>query len=87
MAEKEANEIGKKFMNSSDVVGDMSRVYGTDLSSVHIHTGEDAGNQTAQRGVDAFSTGNDVFFARGAFNPSDSASRGLLAHELAHSMQ
>ena len=87
MAEKEANEIGKKFMNSSDVVGDMSRAYGTDLSSVRIHTGEDAGNQTAQRGVDAFSTGSDVFFARGAFNPSDSASRGLLAHELAHSMQ
>jgi hypothetical protein len=37
--------------------------------------------------VDAFSTGKDVFFARGAFNQSDPASRGLLAHELSHSMQ
>ena len=33
-AEREANDIGKKFMNSSDVVGDMSRAYGADLSSV-----------------------------------------------------
>ena len=40
-----------------------------------------------ERGVDAFSTGKDIFFARGAFDRSDPASRGLLAHELSHSMQ
>lgn len=86
-AEKEANEIGTRFMNSSDVVGDMSREFGRDLSSVRIHADGDADSRAAQRGVDAFSTGSDVFFARGAFNNNDSASRGLLAHELAHSMQ
>ena len=37
-AEKEATDIGAKFMHSSDVVGDMSRAYGRDLSSVRIHT-------------------------------------------------
>ena len=37
--------------------------------------------------MDAFSTGKDVFFARGAFDRSAPASRGLLAHELSHSMQ
>ena len=36
-AEREAIEVGKKFMNSSDVVADMSRAYGADLSSVRIH--------------------------------------------------
>lgn len=86
-AEKEAVDIGTKFMNSSDVVADMSRAYGADLSSVRIHTDESATRQTAERGVDAFSTGKDVFFARGAFNRSDPASRGLLAHELSHSLQ
>ena len=30
-AEREATEVGKKFMHSSDVVGDMSRAYGTVL--------------------------------------------------------
>ena len=86
-AEREATDIGAKFMHSSDVVGDMSRAYGRDLSSVRIHTDESAARGAAERGVDAFSTGKDVFFARGAFDRSDPASRGLLAHELSHSMQ
>lgn len=86
-AEREATDIGKKFMNSTDVVGDMSRAYGTDLSSVKIHTDSAAAGMAAQRGVDAFSTGKDVFFGRGAFDRSDPASRGLLAHELSHSLQ
>ena len=55
--------------------------------SVRIHTDESAARGAAERGVDAFSTGKDVFFARGAFDRSDPASRGLLAHELSHSMQ
>lgn len=86
-AEREATEIGKQFMNSTDVVGDMSRKYGRDLSSVRIHTDESAAQKAAQRKVDAFSTGKDVFFARGAFDKNDPASRGLLAHELSHSIQ
>ena len=86
-AEKEATDIGARFMHSSDVVGDMSRAYGRDLSSVRIHTDESAARGAAERGVDAFSTGKDVFFARGAFDQRDPASRGLLAHELSHSMQ
>lgn len=86
-AEKEANENGKRFMNSTNVVEDMSRVHGVDLSSVRIHADGNAAQQTAARGVDAYSTGKDVFFARNAFNQSDPASRGLLAHELTHSLQ
>ena len=86
-AEKEATDIGAKFMHSSDVVGDMSRAYGRDLSSVRIHTDESAARGAAERGVDAFSTGKDVFFDRGAFDRNDPASRGLLARELSHSMQ
>ena len=86
-AEKEATDIGAKFMHSTDVVGDMSRAYGRDLSSVRIHTDESAARGAAERGVDAFSTGKDVFFGRGAFDQSDPASRGLLAHELSHSIQ
>lgn len=86
-AEKEATEIGMKFMNSTDVVGDMSRTFGTDLSSVRIHTDEGAARRAAERGVDAYSAGKDIFFARGSFDRSDPASRGLLAHELSHSLQ
>lgn len=86
-AEQEANEVASRFMNSSDVVGDMSRAYGQDLSSVRIHTDENAAQRVAPTGADAFSTGKDIFFGRGAFDQSDPASRGLLAHELTHSLQ
>lgn len=86
-AEQEANDIGRKFMNSTDVVGDMSRAYGADLSAVKIHTDSAAAGMAEQRGVDAFSTGKDVFFARDAFDKNNPESRGLLAHELSHSLQ
>lgn len=86
-AEQEAVEVGKQFMNSADVVRDMSNAYGEDLSSVRLHTDADANRQAEKRGVDAFSTGHDIYFAQGAFDRSDPASRGLLAHELSHSLQ
>lgn len=86
-AEQEANEIAAQFMDSQDVIGDMSRTYGADFSSVRIHTDENAAQRVAPTGADAFSTGRDIFFGRGAFDQSDPASRGLLAHELAHTMQ
>ncbi len=86
-AEREANEIAFRFMHSSDVVGDMSRAYGADLSSVRIHADESAAQRVEGTGADALSTGKDVFFGRGVFDQGNPASRGLLAHELAHSLQ
>ncbi len=86
-AEKEANDIAFRFMDSQDVMGDMERAYHTDFSSVSIHTDESAAEKTAEAGVDAFASGKDIFFGRDAFNQSDPASRGLLAHELVHTMQ
>lgn len=86
-AEREANEIAFRFMHSSDVVGDMSRAYGADLSAVRIHTDESAAQKVEGTGADALSTGKDVFFGRGVFDQGNPAGRGLLAHELAHSLQ
>lgn len=86
-AEREANEVAARFMDSSDVVGDMSRELGYDFSSVKIHTDEAAAQRVEGTGADAFAAGNEIFFGRGAFNRQDPASRGLLAHELTHTMQ
>jgi len=86
-AEQEANDIAFQFMDSQDVMGDMERAYHTDFSSVNIHTDESAAERTAEAGVDAFASGKDIFFGRDAFDQKDPASRGLLAHELAHTMQ
>lgn len=86
-AEQEANKVAERFMDSSDVVGDMSRAFGQDLSSVRIHTDEAAAQRVEGTGADAFTAGNDIFFGRGVFHQEDPASRGLLAHELTHAMQ
>lgn len=86
-AEREANEVASRFMDSADVVGDMSRAFGHDFSQVNIHTDESAAQRVEGTGADAFAQGNDIFFGRGVFQKDDPASRGLLAHELTHTMQ
>src|SRR4030095_4569821 len=58
-----------------------------DLSPVRVHT--DGAAATLNRAVqaEAFTTGTDIFFAPGRYDPSSSAGRGLLAHELTHVVQ
>jgi hypothetical protein len=60
---------------------------GDDLADVRVHT--DAGADSLARSVDAraFTTGSDVFFAAGQYQPSSSDGEQLLAHELAHVVQ
>ncbi len=60
---------------------------GVDLSAVRVHT--DSAAATLNRAVqaEAFTTGTDVFFSPGRYDPSTPAGRGLLAHELTHVVQ
>ncbi|MFR8334602.1 MAG: DUF4157 domain-containing protein [Oscillospiraceae bacterium] len=77
-AEHEANEIASRFMDSTDVVGDMSRAFGHDFSQVHIHTDESAAQRVEGTGADAFAQGNDTFLRPGRdFGRAIIASRGL----------
>jgi hypothetical protein len=69
------------------VRADMEGHLGVDLSAVRVHT--DGAAATLNRAVqaEAFTTGTDVFFAPGRYDPSTPAGRGLLAHELTHVVQ
>jgi len=40
-----------------------------------------------QVGARAFTTGSDIFFRQGEYNPDSSAGQKLLAHELTHVVQ
>ncbi|MBK9050965.1 MAG: DUF4157 domain-containing protein [Chloroflexi bacterium] len=65
----------------------LSAGLGTDLSDVRIHTDtqSDTLNQAVQ--AKAFTTGNDIFFRKGEYNPGSSAGMKLLAHEATHVRQ
>lgn len=61
--------------------------FGHDFSQVNIHTDATAAESARVMGAEAFTAGEDIFFA-GHNAPSDSqSSRSLLAHELVHVVQ
>ena len=63
------------------------RLFGADLGSVRIHQGPAAASAAHALGADAFTIGNNVFFAAGRYEPHTRAGRRLLAHELTHVLQ
>ncbi|MFX1555447.1 MAG: DUF4157 domain-containing protein [Promethearchaeota archaeon] len=60
---------------------------GHDFSHVHIHTDAKADKLSQQLGARAFTTGHDIFFREGAYQPGSDSGRGLIAHELTHVVQ
>ena len=71
----------------SDVRADMEQAFGADFSGVRVHTGASAHSLNTALNARAFTTGQDIFFRSGAYNPGGSAGRRLLAHELTHVVQ
>lgn len=57
------------------------------FGAVRIHTGEKAASLNRQLSARAFTTGNDIFFGQGEFQPESLAGMELLAHELTHTIQ
>ncbi|MGH9949667.1 MAG: DUF4157 domain-containing protein [Pyrinomonadaceae bacterium] len=61
----------------------METSFGKDLSDVRIHVGHEATLMNAQ----AFTRGNDVYFAPGKYNPYSESGQEIIAHELTHVVQ
>jgi hypothetical protein len=66
---------------------EMESGIGQPLGDVRLHTDSSAATLSNQLGAHAFTTGNDVFFNAGAYNPSSSEGYTTLAHELTHTVQ
>lgn len=60
---------------------------GRDFSDVTVHTDSSADQLSRQLGAKAFTTGNDIYFREGAYNPGSSDGQHLIAHELTHVAQ
>jgi hypothetical protein len=60
---------------------------GDSLGDVRVHTDETADALARSVSARAFTTGNDVYFARGEYRPGSTDGERLLAHELSHVVQ
>jgi hypothetical protein len=65
----------------------MESAFGASFSDVRIHDGAQADTLSQSLQAEAFTTGNDVFFRQGGYDPSSSGGQELLAHELTHVVQ
>ncbi|MDA0366241.1 MAG: DUF4157 domain-containing protein, partial [Chloroflexi bacterium] len=70
-----------------DVQAQMSGAMGADFSGVRVHADAQASSLNQSLGAEAFTTGSDMFFAQGRYNPGSTAGRRLIAHELTHVVQ
>ncbi len=62
----------------------MEQHLGHDLSAVRVHTDPEAGRITSSLQAVAFTHGNDLYFARGAYQPTTDRGLHVLAHEVGH---
>jgi hypothetical protein len=69
------------------VRGSLEPHFGHDFSQVRVHTDAEADKLSRQLDAEAFTTGRDVFFREGAYQPDSANGKGLIAHELTHVVQ
>jgi hypothetical protein len=65
----------------------MERAFGADFSGVKVHTNARSNQLNQSIRARAFTTGQDIFFRQGEYNPVDRGGQELIAHELTHVIQ
>ena len=58
-----------------------------DFRDVRIHTSPESDDLNRTLKSNAFTTGQDIFFREGTYNPNSSKGQDLIAHELTHVVQ
>lgn len=71
----------------STVQAKMGEATGHDFGDVNVHTSTESDTLNQQLGAKAFTTGQDIFFRNGAYDPASSGGQELIAHELTHVVQ
>jgi pyrrolidone-carboxylate peptidase len=65
----------------------MQSRFDADFSQVKIHTDSQAIQMSRELNARAFTTGNDLYFNQGEYQPHSNSGKHLLAHELTHTLQ
>ena len=71
----------------SGIQAQMGQALNADFSGVRVHTDAGADGLNQSLSAKAFTTGRDIYFRHGEYNPGNSSGRELLAHELTHVVQ
>ncbi len=86
--EKQINSSKASGTNLPDSTNQfMSSAMGADFSGVKIHTGSNAVQMNRQLQARAFTSGSNIYFNSGEYNPGSATGKSLLAHELTHVIQ
>ncbi|MCB8942754.1 MAG: DUF4157 domain-containing protein [Ardenticatenaceae bacterium] len=81
------NQRGGGQPLAKEVRAPMEQAFGADFSSVQIHTSSQSDTLNRSLQARAFTSGQDIFFRQGEYNPGSSSGQELLAHELTHVVQ
>ena len=69
------------------LAGQLAQSLGADPGELRIHDDAEADALSRDLGARAFTSGQDIFFRAGAFDPATPEGFGLLAHEATHVLQ
>jgi hypothetical protein len=72
---------------SDSIRASLEPYFGRDFSQVRVHTDAEADALCSELGAKAFTTGHDVFFRQGDYEPDSQIGKNLLGHEIAHVVQ
>ncbi len=82
-----ADKNGKGSQLPATTLHEMQDAFGNDFSDVHIHHDSEAATLSNELDAHAFTTGKDIYFNSGKFDPASESGKRLLAHELTHVVQ
>jgi hypothetical protein len=70
-----------------DVLSFMEPRFGYEFGDVRIHNDSEAAKSAKRIGAAAYTSGNDIYFGAGKYQPTTATGRELIAHELVHVIQ
>ncbi|MDH6056117.1 eCIS core domain-containing protein [Umezakia ovalisporum] len=80
-------EQGRGQPISNDIREPLEQSFGSDFSRVRVHTNDQSDKLNRSIQSVAFTTGQNIFFKQGAYQPGSRQGQELLAHELTHVVQ
>jgi hypothetical protein len=87
LTQKISSSQGSGSSLDSNTQSFMSSRFGNDFSQVKIHTDGEAVQMNRELNAKAFTTGSDIYFNEGQYQPHSDSGKQLLAHELTHTVQ